>query len=111
MGYPNCEAIPPAPVITGLGIDCSSTWDMCGAGGLDYPVSFNVTNATNCTVTPHLISGGGPPGANGPVTINGNSASSTHTTGPYTLDVIELEANCDGPGGVAIPATVQFTLY
>ena len=109
-GYPNCEVIPPAPVISGLGIDCSWSGGVCYSGALDYPVTFTVANATSCSVTPVLISGSGPAGTNGPVTINGTSASSTHTTGPYALDVIQLRADCNGPGGSATPKTIQFTL-
>ena len=108
--YPNCEVIPP-PVISNLAIDCSSTWDMCGCQGLDYPVTFDVTDATDCTVTPSVFSGLGTPGTNTPVTINGIHASSTHTTGSDAGDIIELEANCNGPAGAATPAKIQFTIF
>ena len=103
--------LPEFPVISNLAIDCSSTGGFCGSGGLQYPVTFNVTDANNCTVTPSIINGSGPPGTNGPVVINVTDASSMHTTGPWAGDTIQLKTDCNGPGGSAIPVTIQFPQY
>ncbi|MBU0706565.1 hypothetical protein KJ662_01535, partial [Patescibacteria group bacterium] len=102
--------VPPKPEISNLAIDCSSTNGFCLSQGINYPVIFSITNATDCSVTPSLISGDGPPGTNGPVIINGINASSVHTTGPWAGDTIELKADCNGPGGSATPQAIQFTL-
>jgi len=103
--------VPPKPEISNLAIDCSSTGGYCISDWpTPYPVTFSVINALNCNVTPSVISGIGSPGSNTPVIINGTDASSMHTTGSDSLDVIELEANCKGPGGSATPKTIQFTL-
>lgn len=98
------------PEIANLAIDCSSTGGSCGSGGLNYPIIFNVTDATDCIITLSLIAGAGPPGTNGPVIINGTDAFSMHTTGPWAGDIIQAKTDCYGPGGFAVPATIQFNL-
>ena len=98
-GGANCD---PVPTISGFAIDCSSTGGLCGAGGLNYPLSFSVTNATSCSGTAVKISGGGgTPGSVSNCTINGNSGTATYTTGSTGGNTIRITIQVNGTGGTA----------
>ncbi len=102
--------VPEKPEIANLAIDCSSTAGVCVTDWpTPYPVTFTAINATNCVVTPSVISGSGTPGSSSPVILNGNDAISMHSTGSDFLDEIELEAKCNGAGGPSALKTIQFT--
>jgi len=92
----------PAPTISNLAIDCSST-GICLGGGFVYPLSFDVSNATSYSTTVELLSGVGttagsldvPSGAisgNGTVNLN-------YTSGNGGSDTIRITITTDGPGG------------
>ncbi len=94
----SCDAPPPAPMVTNVDVDCN-TGGVCGAGGLTYPVTFTVANATECTASVQVISGLGTPGSVSAVTLNGTQGSFDYTTGSDTTNVIRITVNCTGPGG------------
>lgn len=97
QGYPTCVPIPPpAPTISGLAIDCSSTGGECG-GGLTYPVSWSFTNATSFTTSMTKVSGC--TSTNGVLSPSSGTLTGSNTTINYTL------GDC-GPSTVSITVTV-----
>lgn len=99
---PGLEAQVPAPVISGLAIDCSSTDGFCNAGGNPYPLNFAVTNATTCTGTAEKIAGGsGTPGSVSNCVIDGSTGTATYTTGSTGSNTIRITIQVTGPGGQA----------
>jgi len=93
-----CE-VPPAPTISNLQIDCSSTGGWCASGGLDYPVTFSTSNATTCSASAEVIVGSGTSGSASDCTIVGNSGFFTYTTGSNAGNVIRITTEVTGPGG------------
>lgn len=107
--YPDCELIP-APEITNLGIDCSSTGNFCFSGSLQYPATFNVTEADDCDANVETISSGSDtPGSVSAVNLVANNGSLTHTTGGPAGATIRITVGCDGDGG-SDSAFVDFVL-
>lgn len=71
------------------------------AGGNQYPVSFNSTNATSFTVVVTKESGTGTPGSAPNGTITGSTTTFQYTTGSDTLQVNRITVTVYGPGGQA----------
>jgi hypothetical protein len=90
-----------APVLSNLEVDCSSTAETCFSNGLDYPVSFNVINASDCIASaekspPTAI---GTAGVVSSVTLNGDSASFLYTSGTGAGKDVVITITCNNNGG------------
>ena len=113
-GGANCD---PAPTISGLAIDCSSTGGFCGGGGWTYPMSFTYTNATSCIANQVLISpipctaAECTPGSSTAITLVGGTGSFMYTTGLSGSTEIRITVNCDGPGGSSAPSSIVVHLW
>ena len=104
VGYGNYPVCAEVPTITNIVIDCSnpgvclSNWT-----AKPYPVTFDVTNATTCSVVLSLESGTSSLGSTSPCIITGDNGSfdydSTGTSDPAT---IRMTITVFGPGGQVI---------
>jgi len=93
----NIEVEIEAPSINGLSVECGE-WGCLSAGEI-YPVTFDVTDATNGSASVELISGLGTAGSVSNVTIDGDAGYLEYTSGSTAGDVIRITVEATGPGG------------
>ncbi|MBU1683002.1 hypothetical protein KJ742_03580 [Patescibacteria group bacterium] len=93
----NIEVEIETPSISGLNIECGE-WG-CLSGGETYPITFDVTDATNCSTSVELVSGLGTTGSVSNVTIDENSGYLEYTTGSSAYDVVRITVEATGPSG------------
>ena len=91
------EVVYEAPVISGLDITCGE-WGCLSAGEV-YPVTFNVTDATNGSASVELISGLGTAGSVDNFTLEDGVGRFEYTTGSTADDVVRITVEATGPGG------------
>ncbi|MBU1682616.1 hypothetical protein KJ742_01585 [Patescibacteria group bacterium] len=99
-GVPVGVEVYEVPVISDLDVDCSSTGGWCGAGGFDYPLSFNTENAESFEITVENL------GIGTTATINpssgeiiDNNTEVTFTTGSSAGGEMRVTVTVNGPGG------------
>ena len=97
--YPACTVIP-APVISGLAIDCSVHLGFCSTGWT-YPVSWNFTDATSFDTALELISGSTTLGfvdpASGALSVSPKTVD--YTLGNQSPSTVRLTVTVYGSGG------------